>query len=100
MTKKVFTGDALPCQKQTVNLITGVGNNYLMSLKKNQASLYKCLEHQAKTTRLLSLNLTEDISHGRHITEKFQFFKPRTRYNICGESVKNFSLLTELELEA
>ena len=73
--KKIFTGDALHCQKQTVNLITQSGNDYLIAVKKNQPSLYKCLEHQAKTTSPLGQHITEDISHGRHITRKISVFQ-------------------------
>jgi hypothetical protein len=46
-----------------------------MAVTQNQFSLYQCLEHQAKTTRPLSQNLTEDISHGRHITRKVSGFQ-------------------------
>jgi hypothetical protein len=39
LTQKVFTGDALHCQKQTINLITGGGNNYFVAAKNNSACI-------------------------------------------------------------
>jgi len=72
---KVFTLDALHCQKQTVNLITQGGNDYLITVKKNQRVLHKRLENQAKTTIPLSQNITEDTSHGRQITRKVSVFE-------------------------
>jgi len=72
---KVFTADALHCQKQTVKLITEGENDYLIAVKNNQPTLYKCALSQAKNTMPLSQKTTEDISHGRHITRQVSVFE-------------------------
>jgi len=74
LTNKVFTADALHCQKKTVQLITEGSNDYLIAVKKNQPILYKYLEHQAKTTTPSSQKITEDTSHGRKITRTVSVF--------------------------
>mgnify|MGYP003342091343 CR=1 FL=1 len=38
---KVFTGDALHCQKKTISLITKSKNDYVITVKGNQKNLYK-----------------------------------------------------------
>jgi len=72
---KVFTLDALHCQKQTVQAITEGGNDYLIAVKKNQPTLYKTLKNISETTAPVSQNLTEDISHGRNIRRKVSVFE-------------------------
>lgn len=74
LTNKVFTLDALHCQKQTVNLITAGFNDYLIAVKKNQIKLYNCLEAEANNAQLLSQDITEDLSHGRQITRQVSVF--------------------------
>jgi hypothetical protein len=61
---KVFTLDALHCQKQTVQAITEGGNDYLIAVKKNQPTLYKSLKNISETTTPISQDVTEDTSHG------------------------------------
>jgi len=74
LTNKVLTGDALHCQKKTVQLITEGNNDYLIAVKKNQLTLYNYLEHQATTTIPSSQKITEDTSHGRKITRTVSVF--------------------------
>lgn len=47
----------------------------MIAVKKNQPTLYSSLEAKAKTTIALSQNITEDTSHGRHITRKVSVFE-------------------------
>ncbi|MCG5061273.1 MAG: ISAs1 family transposase [Limnoraphis sp. WC205] len=73
--KKVFTLDALHCQKQTVETITASGNDYLIAVKKNQKGLYKRLQLDAQTAVPLSTYQSQDNSHGRRITRQVSVFK-------------------------
>jgi len=75
LTNQVFTWDALHCQKKTINLICARGNDYLIAVKKNQRGLYKCLEMEGATTSAVSTHITEEKSHGRHITRQVSVFK-------------------------
>ena len=72
---RVFTLDALHCQKQTVQAISEGGNDYLIAVKKNQLTLYKSLKNISETATPLSQNLTQDISHGRNICRKVSVFE-------------------------
>lgn len=72
---QVFTLDALHCQKSTVKLIISSGNDYLIAVKKNQLSLYNCLEAQSKITTPASQHIIKDNSHGRNIIRKTSVFK-------------------------
>lgn len=73
--KKVFTLDALPCHKQTVEVITRSDNDYLITVKKNQPSLYNRLQLQAQTAVPLSTYHSQEHSHGRHITREVSVFR-------------------------
>ena len=64
---KVFTLDALHCQKATIKAIIDSHNDYLITVKKNQKTLYDKLESSAEISSPLSQQRTEDISHGRKI---------------------------------
>lgn len=72
---KVFTLDALHCQKQTVQAIVEGGNDYLIAVKKNQPTLYKSLENLSESTSPISQDVTEDTSHGRSISRKVSVFE-------------------------
>jgi predicted transposase YbfD/YdcC len=71
---KVFSMDALHCQKQTVNSIMESSNDYLIAVKKNQRKLHQCLENLAETTMPLSHGLSEDKGHGRNIYREVSVF--------------------------
>lgn len=73
--KKVFTLDALHCQKQTIEAIARSGNDYLIAVKKNQLDLYKRLQLNAQTAVPLSSYQSQDNSHGRRITRKVSVFR-------------------------
>ena len=71
---KVFTLDALHCQKATIQAILDSQNDYLIAVKKNQNSLYRKLQSGANTSNLLSQQRTEDTSHGRKIVRIVSVF--------------------------
>ena len=68
----IVTIDAMGCQKQIVKLIVEQGGNYVISLKKNQNSLYKRVEELFKEAIKKSFEgfthscyQTKEHSHGR-----------------------------------
>ena len=64
----VITADALHCQKKTLALIIDGGNDYIVTIKKNQSSLFKAaLELVRSTNALDSLQASEQL-HGRTTT--------------------------------
>ena len=72
--EKVFTLDALHCQKATIRAIIDSHNDYLIAVKKNQKSLYEKLELSAKISSPLSQQRNEDTSHGRKIVRRVSVF--------------------------
>jgi len=71
---RVFTLDALHCQKQTTTLITQSKNDYTRSLKGNQKKLLKAALKISENHQQISENQTVDISHGRQIIRKVSVF--------------------------
>jgi predicted transposase YbfD/YdcC len=64
----VITADALHCQKKTLALIIDGGNDYIVTIKKNQSSLFKAAQELVKSTNALdSLQASEQL-HGRTTT--------------------------------
>jgi len=50
--KAIFTMDALHCQKKTVQEIINSGNNYVVTVKRNQPNLHKAIAQKTKTKPL------------------------------------------------
>lgn len=71
---KIFTLDALHCQKATIRAIFDSQNDYLITVKKNQKSLYEKLETRAKISSPLSQQRSEETSHGRKIVRTVSVF--------------------------
>lgn len=68
----IVTIDAMGCQKEIVKLIVSQGGNYVITLKKNQSSLYKRVEELFKQAIKNSFEgfthscyQTKEHSHGR-----------------------------------
>ncbi len=74
---KVFTGDALHCQKKTISLITKSKNDYVIIVKGNQKNLYKRIQDLSSSSKPSSCFLEQDNSHGRKISRKIEVFKVR-----------------------
>jgi len=72
---KVFTMDALHCQKSTIELISSQGHDYLVAVKKNQPKLYEQLEKVAIAVVPNSQHISLDTSHGRRITREVSVFR-------------------------
>jgi predicted transposase YbfD/YdcC len=71
---KVFTLDALHCQKETTTLITLSKNDYIIALKGNQKTLLKHAAQIAENETPKSQSQSVDISHGRNIMRKVSVF--------------------------
>ena len=71
---KVFTLDALHCQKETTTLITQSKNDYIIALKGNQKTLLKHALKIAENETPKSQFQSVDISHGRNIIRKVCVF--------------------------
>lgn len=64
----VITADALHCQKKTLALIIDGGNDYIVTLKKNQSSLFKAAEKLVKSTGAIDTIQASEQLHGRTTT--------------------------------
>jgi predicted transposase YbfD/YdcC len=67
---KVFTLDALHCQKPTLQSIVESGNHYIVPVKKNQKKLYQSLESVTKNQKPRSISLEQEQSHGRTLSRQ------------------------------
>jgi predicted transposase YbfD/YdcC len=74
ITDRVFTLDALHCQKETARVITSAKNDYTIAVKGNQKKLLKAAEKISKNCPAVSENQTVDNSHGRQIVRKVSVF--------------------------
>ena len=64
----VITADALHCQKKTLALIIDGGNDYIVTLKKNQLSLFLAAQKVVESERASDSNQTSENLHGRSTT--------------------------------
>ena len=74
ISQRLFTLDALHCQKETTAVITSTKNDYTIALKGNQKKLRKAAEKISKNCPPISENQTVDNSHGRQIVRKVSVF--------------------------
>jgi len=66
--KVVITVDALHCQKKTLALIINGGNDYIVTLKKNQLNLFKAANKLASSAWVTSEKEVSECVHGRRTT--------------------------------
>jgi predicted transposase YbfD/YdcC len=71
---KVFTGDALHCQKKTISLIAKSKNDYVITVKGNQKNLDQWIQDLSNSSKAESCFLEQDNSHGRKISREAQLF--------------------------
>lgn len=64
----VITADALHLQKKTVQLIIDGGNDYIITLKKNQSSLFKMAQKLVESVSAIDGVQTSECLHGRTTT--------------------------------
>lgn len=72
---KVITADALHCNQETTREIIKSGNDYVITLKKNQSKLYSQVEELTNNTKPESLYVSQEKSHGRQIIRQVEVYK-------------------------
>ena len=91
---KLITFDALHCNQRTAALVVESGNDYIMALKKNQKKLYEQAKAITQTEKLLSMDINQDISHGRKITRKVSVYRVN---NILHKGWKHLKVVIQVE---
>jgi len=61
----VITADALHCQKKTLRLIIDGGNDYIVTIKKNQSSLFKIAQKVVNFAGVIDSHQADERLHGR-----------------------------------
>lgn len=61
----VITADALHCQKKTLRLIIDGGNDYIVTIKKNQSSLFKTAQKVVNFADAIESHHADERLHGR-----------------------------------
>lgn len=64
----VITADALHTQKKTIQLIIDGGNDYIITIKKNQSSLFKVAQKLVASVSAIEKVQTSERLHGRTTT--------------------------------
>jgi predicted transposase YbfD/YdcC len=72
--KVVITLDALHCQKKTLALIIKSGNDYIVTLKKNQLNLFKAANKLVSSTMASDENEVSECVHGRTTTRHTKIY--------------------------
>ncbi len=72
--KVVITLDALHCQKKTLALIIKSGNDYIVTLKKNQLNLFKAAKKLVSSTIASDENEVSECAHGRTTTRHTKIY--------------------------
>jgi predicted transposase YbfD/YdcC len=94
LVNKVFTLDALHCSQKTTRTIIDSKNDYLITVKGNQSSLYNQLKAIAKTDIPLTVFREEDVSHGRYVNRKVSVFDSK---NIRHKNYPHIQSFIEVE---
>ena len=72
--KVVITVDALHCQKKTLALIIDGGNDYIVTLKKNQLNLFKAANKLVISALAAPENEVSECVHGRTTTRHTKIY--------------------------
>ncbi len=73
--KVIITMDALHCQKKTMQLIIDGNNDYIVTVKKNQLTLFKTAEKLVSSTQFTDEHRTDESMHGRTTTRLTQVYR-------------------------
>jgi predicted transposase YbfD/YdcC len=90
LTDKTFTLDALHSNRVTPQLIIDSGNDYLITLKANQLNLHKHIEEVTQNSLPVSIDYTEDTSHGRDIMRIVSVFNVPMSFSSLWEHIKSY----------
>ena len=72
--KVVITVDALHCQKKTLALIINCGNDYIVTLKKNQLNLFKAANKLVSSAVATDEHEVSECVHGRTTTRHTKIY--------------------------
>lgn len=72
--KAVFTLDALHCQVNTAEAVVESGNGYILTVKKNQPSLYHSIEEKSQEKPIDSYSWKQ-TGHGHDTQCRIQVFE-------------------------
>ncbi|MGK7925684.1 MAG: ISAs1 family transposase [Spirulina sp.] len=78
---KVLTLDALHCSQQTTRTIIETGNDYLITVKRNQKKLYTQIEELTERKNSVSEYQKTDGCHGREVTRTVSVFNAESLGN-------------------
>jgi predicted transposase YbfD/YdcC len=91
---KIFTGDSLQCQTETIRSVLETNNNYVIAVKKNQPNLYNHLDIISKNESKISNAVEKDNSHGRKIKREVSVFEFTGNKKKKWDSVKSVIKVT------
>lgn len=90
LTDKVFTLDALHSNRVTPQLIVDSGNDYLITLKANQLNLYNHVNSVTNNSPPVSIDYSEDTSHGRDLVRLVSVFKVTESFSSIWEHIQSY----------
>jgi len=90
----VITADALHMQKKTVQLIIDGGNDYIITIKKNQSSLFKLAQKLVKSVGALDSTQTSERLHGRTTTRSTTIYPVSAQLLPAWAGVKRIIAIT------
>lgn len=90
LSNKVFTLDALHCNKETTQKIIDSKNDYLITVKGNQKKLHNLVKNLTKTQKPLTVNQSKDNSHGRYVIRNVSVFEGKHLYHENYPHIKSF----------
>ncbi len=69
-----MSADALHCQKKTLALIIDGGNDYIVTLKKNQSTLFKAAQKLVESSGVSDSLQSSEHLHGRTTTRRTKIY--------------------------
>ncbi|MEG3873947.1 ISAs1 family transposase [Microcoleus sp. Z1_B5] len=85
----VITADALHTQKKTIQLIIDGGNDYIITIKKNQSSLFKVAQKLVASVGAIDSAQTSERLHGRTTTRSTTIYPVSTQLLPAWAGVKH-----------
>lgn len=90
----VITADALPTQKKTLQLIIDGGNDYIITLKKNQSNLFKLAQKLVASVGAIDSAQTSERLHGRTTTRSTAIYPVSAQLLPAWAGVKHIIAIT------
>jgi len=98
VSRHYLTVDALHCQKKTLALIINGGNDYIVTLKKNQLNLFKAANKLVSSAVATDENEVSESVHGRTTTRHTKIYPippqllpdwEKSKTHNCGQEIWN-----------